>query len=332
MSRFIVGTGRCGSTLLSRMLAISPEVLSLFEFFTGLDGAQRFDPSPIDGERFAELVTAEQPFVTAVVRRGYEVEEIVYPFERGRYRRGDPLPWLLVTMIPRLTDEPDALFSELEHFARSRPTAAPADHYRALFDWLSAKMGRTCWIERSGSSVEYAADLDRLFPEARFVHLHRDGAEVALSMREHHAYRLPIALLYDAPVADGRRPSEMEAVDVNCVPTADDPISLILQARPSAEYYGRYWSEQIVRGHEGLCRIAGERFMDCSFEELVREPRRELAKIAGFFGIAEGSWIEKAARMVRGLPPLRAGRLDPNERARLEEACAPGRSLISGAL
>lgn len=332
MSRFIVGTGRCGSTLLSRMLAMSPEVLSLFEFFTGLDGAQRFDAAPIDGERFADLVTAEQPFVTAVVRREYEVEEIVYPFERGRYRRGDTLPWLLVTMIPRLTDEPDALFAELEQFARSRPTAAPADHYHALFDWLTGKIGRKCWIERSGSSVEYAADLYRLFPEARFVHLHRDGAEVALSMREHHAYRLPIALLYDAPVADGRRPSEMEAVDVNCTPSADDPISLILQARPSAEYYGRYWSDQIVRGYAGISRIAGERFMECSFEELVREPRRELAKIAGFFGIGDGAWIDEAARMVRGVPPLRAGTLDAAERARLEEACAPGRSLISGAL
>ena len=33
MDRFIVGTGRCGSTLLSRMLAENPTTLSVFEFF-----------------------------------------------------------------------------------------------------------------------------------------------------------------------------------------------------------------------------------------------------------------------------------------------------------
>ena len=37
MDRFIVGTGRCGSTLLSRMLACHPAVCSIFEFFNGLD-------------------------------------------------------------------------------------------------------------------------------------------------------------------------------------------------------------------------------------------------------------------------------------------------------
>jgi len=37
MDRFIVGTGRCGSTLLSRMLRCNPELLDLSEFYSGLD-------------------------------------------------------------------------------------------------------------------------------------------------------------------------------------------------------------------------------------------------------------------------------------------------------
>jgi hypothetical protein len=36
-ARFIIGTGRCGSTLLSRMLRLHPRVLELSELFVGLD-------------------------------------------------------------------------------------------------------------------------------------------------------------------------------------------------------------------------------------------------------------------------------------------------------
>ena len=116
VDRFVVGSGRCGSTLLSRMLDVHPDVSSLFEFFNGLDFERRFAPEPISGAAFAELVSREQPMATAVLRRGYRVEEIVYPFAvegepgGGRYAEGDALPWILVALLPRLSDAPDALF------------------------------------------------------------------------------------------------------------------------------------------------------------------------------------------------------------------------------
>src|SRR5262245_31917850 len=118
MDRFIVGTGRCGSTLLSRMLAEHSAVLSLFELFNGIDGAQRFAPGPLPGAAFARLFAGEQPFINAVLRRGYPVEEVVYPFGDGaRYRRGDACPYVLVSMLPRLSREPDALFDAARAFA-----------------------------------------------------------------------------------------------------------------------------------------------------------------------------------------------------------------------
>ena len=51
VNRFIVGTGRCGSTLLSTMIAKNPAVLSLFEFFNGLDGTRRFRPRADERQR-----------------------------------------------------------------------------------------------------------------------------------------------------------------------------------------------------------------------------------------------------------------------------------------
>lgn len=343
MQRFIVGSGRCGSTLLSRMLAESPDLLSLSEFFNGLDMGTRFSPDPMEGSALAELIGREQPMITAVIKRGYPVEEVTYPFAdetgsggaRGQYRRGDPLPWLLVSMLPPWADPPDALFDELMAFARNRPTTPPREHYLALFDWLAQRLGRSLWVERSGSSIDYAGDLIHLYPEARFIHLHRSGPEVALSMRNHHAYRLPISLIYDAPLADGRRVSELPPLDLSSEPTEEDTISRILQSHPPAEYFGRYWSDQIERGHPSLSTLAPEHRLEIAFEDLVSDPVPVLRRIATFFEIphdtAEADWIPKAAGRVRGIPPLRAPGLETEEREALLRSCEPGKTRLAKA-
>ena len=197
VDRFIVGTGRCGSTLLSRMLACCPDVLSVFEYFNGLDVARRFTPEPVSGAEFAGLVCGEQPFLSAVMRRGYEVPEVTYPFGPGmRFRYADPLPWILANTLPRVSERPDPLYDEAVAFLRTRPAAPAVAHHRAFFAWLARRTGRRLWIERSGSSIDYLGQLADAFPEACFLHIHRDGPEAALSMREHHAYRLPISVLY----------------------------------------------------------------------------------------------------------------------------------------
>jgi hypothetical protein len=326
MDRFVVGTGRCGSTLLSRMLALHPDVCSLFEFFTGLDWGARFAQDALDGAAFASLVGAEQPVVTAVLRRGYAVPEVTYPFERGgRHGRGDPLPWLLVSLLPRLTNHPDDWMDALLGFARERPTAALAEHYRALFDWLAARCGRPAWIERSGSSIDYLGDLARTFPEARFVHLHRDGGETALSMRAHHAYRLPISLLYDAPLDDGTLPSELGGIDLDAEPTVDDAVSRILASRPPAAFFGRYWSDQVVRGMLAARALPRHRYAELAFESLIDAPRAALTRLAHFFELdPDDGWLDRACGLLEGTPRARVPDLSAPERDALAAACAPG--------
>jgi hypothetical protein len=330
VDRFIVGTGRCGSTLLSRMLAEHRGVLSLFELFNGLDGARRFAPGPLSGAEFAALFAGVQPFIDAVLARGYPVEEVVYPFGDGaRYRRGDACPYVLVSLLPRLTDAPDALFDAACAFAAAQPPRSAPDHFRALFEWLGARLGRPAWIERSGSSIEYLGPLSQAFPAARFVHLHRDGPEVALSMREHHAYRLPICLLYDAPLANGLRVSQLGGIDLRAAPRAGDAISQILESRPPAHLFGRYWCDQIARGVPAARALPPERLLELRFEELVAGPADALARIEHFFMLPpDPGWIARAAALVRGVPPLRAPALPAAEREALQAACAPGLALL----
>ncbi len=330
MDRFVVGTGRCGSTLLSRMLAMHPDALSIFEFFNGLDVARRFAPGPVPGDALAELVTAEQPFLNAVLARGYPVEEVVYPFGEGRFPRGPGFPYVLSGAVTRVApDDPDALFDELVAVARAQPTQSLRRHYRALFDWLARKAGRRCWIEKSGSSIDYLEALGAFFPGARFLHLHRDGRETALSMREHHAYRLPIAVMYQTPV-DGVPFSQLPPLDFTSAPDPRDAISRILASRPPVEHFGRYWTDQVVRGSRALRTLDAAQYRELPFEDLVTKPAEALREVCVFFDLdpdADG-FLERAAAVVRGVPPTRFDRLPGDEQSALDDACRAGLALL----
>lgn len=331
MDRFVVGTGRCGSTLLSQMLGEHPAVLSVFEFFTGLDMTKRFSREAVDGPAFAELISQEHPFVTMVLRRGYDVDEIVYPFgPNARYKRDDGLPWILVSTLSRLSENPDPLFDETVAFASSLPKRQLVDHYRELFGWLGARIGRSCWIERSGSSIDYVGSLHELFPDARFLHIHRDGHETALSMREHAAYRLAISLMYQLMPA-GVTPSisDLRTLDPG---GADDSISQMLASRPPVEYFGRYWSQELQNGMPAAGELARDRYAEVRFEDLIARPNETLRTISDFFELPAGAgWLDRAAALIRGVPPYRFDKLSPDQQSRLAEACRPGMRLLGRA-
>ena len=110
-ARIVLGTGRCGSTLLSRMLLQNSGVLSGFEWFSGIDQGFRFRSDPVEGKELADRLRQDHPMLTMVLKRGYEVPEVVYPFgEPGsRFSIGDPIPWSLGIALPRISEQPDTL-------------------------------------------------------------------------------------------------------------------------------------------------------------------------------------------------------------------------------
>lgn len=54
--RFIVGTGRCGSTILSTMLDQHPDIAVLSEFFVSLDYLKRYGERSVDGDELATIL------------------------------------------------------------------------------------------------------------------------------------------------------------------------------------------------------------------------------------------------------------------------------------
>jgi hypothetical protein len=319
MERFVVGTGRCGSTLLSLMLAQHRDVVSLHEFFTGLDWGRRFSPGLVPGEDLAVLIGAEQPVTTAVLARGYTSDEIQYPFgsDKVRHDVADPVPWVSITMLSRLTDDPDAWYDDLMTFARSRPPSSMAQHYLDVFAWATERAGGSVWVERSGSSIDYLGDLAALYPGARFVHIHRDGHEAALSIRSHPFFRLGVSLLMDL------------------FPDTDDPeaaVTEVIEKAPPCWAVGRYWSDQVLRGFRAVPELDRAQFLQVRFEDLVREPTPVLTAVAAFLELDDDAdFLDRAAALVRGAPRPRFGDLDVDEQVELRAACRPGQVLLGRA-
>ncbi len=333
---FIVGTGRCGSTMISDILNLHPEVLSLSEFLA-YTGICAFRPHRMSGIRMWRLLSEQQPRTRLMLAGDYE--ELTYPFERpdARYTR-DTIPPILCSTLPHLTSSPDRLFDELEPIVTRQPAQSPADHYRSLFEWLCARFGYRVWAERSGASILFAPRLLREFPEARFIHIYRDGRETAISMSRHYLFRLllanltalrayglnPIAAIARSPLWDAAsmyiEPVARRLVDQNRLPY--DKLTLA--------DFGAFWSAMIERAELVFRRLPADRILQVSLQRIQAEPAVQIRRLVRFIdpSLDDAAWLERASGIPRTGPaafPL----LDPASAEALTNACLPGLRLLA---
>jgi putative sulfotransferase len=335
---FVVCTGRCGSTLVSNMIRLHPDMLSLSEFFLGmLPLADAFPEEAVSGERFWELLSRPKRRWTLMLQLGIGVEEILYePGPGRRYTAKSGVPPLLLMALPHLTDDPDALFDELGAWVPTLDARPVGEQYRRLFTWISRRLGKSMWLERSGGSLNWLDRLLAFYPDARFVHLYRDGRDCAISTSRHNGFKLGVISdhLYkrlgvdpytseDAPLVPppaSVRPFMPETFERDKYRALKVPV----------EDMGREWSNLVLSGCRTLEQLESSRLMHLRFETLVAEPESELRRLARFLGASEDErWLASASELPRPTPP-RWLNLPAGERRRLIEACAPGMQLLYG--
>lgn len=343
---FVVGTGRCGSTALSRVLRLHPDVLSVSELIASVEPGA-LPEQPLTGGEFWRLLSSPRPFADRMVREGTPLPEHLYPgVEGGRFSAaGGGIPALCLTTLPHLTDEPDALFDALEPVFAGRGPAPVAEHYLALFEALAERRGSEgqlkptsqpaqparparsarpvrAVVERSGFSLGSVPRLRAAFPGARFVHLHRDGPDCALSMSRHAGFRL----LRTAAQAEAGSADRELAVRLGEL-AADDSFDLrgVLERPVPVERFGELWSGMVADGLGHLADVPDELRASLSYEDLLDEPGPELTALARHIGVEpHPGWLESASALLDGARRGAARALPPEERARLAESCAPG--------
>lgn len=329
---FIVGTGRCGSTMLSDVIRRHPDILSLSEFFTlvtDLGGRieQTFPGGEVDARAVHAIVAGAHPKQTLMHRHGVAMSEVLATAEG---------PAIMQTTLPHLTSAPEALFDELTAFIAAQPSASIGRHYSGLFAWLAARFGKQRWVERSGGSLRIVRRLLDTFPDARFVHIVRDGRTTAMSMSKHFGFRMALVALqlteilgcdpfestdrrWLSDVPDELAPLLPEAFDADAFRAYDTPLPLC----------GHYWSGEIIEGVKTLGALPADRVLTLRYEDFLATPKTSIARLVGFIDPepVDAAWVDVVAGLVRS---ARATEVPPAERAALEDACAPGFAALGG--
>ena len=328
---FILSTGRCGSTMVSNILNRHPRVLSLSEFISYI-GIRSFSRRRPTGDWMWNHYSRQQHRTRLMLRERYE--ELLYPLDDpfARFSQHD-VPPILCATLPHLTERYEELFDELAPFVRAQPRQPTADHFRHLFEWLCRRFGCTVWAERSGGSLLFASRLLHELPEARVIHVFRDGRETAISMSRHYLFRLIAATMlalrsfgFDAmtSLARGKHWERLSfrlepLTRVLCTPERLPWDDLALP------HFGMLWSAMIERGSRMIGRFPSGRLLSVRFEDVQAEPDAQIRRLIRFIGpdLEDEAWLREVSAIPRPTPS-KFERLEAVDRAALAEACRPG--------
>jgi len=223
-----------------------------------------------------------------------------------------------------------------------RPSCAPAAARRSAITIASCSRGcasASTAISRSNARVRrccWSPALARTFPEARFVHLYRDGRDAAISMQRHNFFRLTasFAAFLTRCGLDPFRPPFIYGASrlyapIETVAFRLFPVETWLDRPVTVEAMGAYWSRLVESGVAFLAALPRERVLNLCYEDILVRPRAELARFMTFLGreFEDAAWLERASAIPHPTGS-RWQQLPREQRDALTAACRPGLSLL----
>ena len=245
---FVGGTGRSGTHVVAKLLGRSVD-LAMIPVET------RFH---VDRGGLGDLVAGEvskEKFLRRL--RGFWWKG----FQTNRFRG-------LHRMMDR--ERFDAAVAAFDESFDADPEAAARKLFYDLLWWRAARKDASGIIEQSCDSIAEGAALAKLFEEARFVHVVRDGRDASASrVAQTHGLTAPRTRLGGI----------------------------------------RWWEERMRRIEQGAAAIPPDRLLQVSIDELVaaRNPKA-LTPLCNFAGVASGRRVRKYYKWRMGVEQANSGR------------------------
>ncbi|MFI6823418.1 sulfotransferase domain-containing protein [Micromonospora sp. NPDC050187] len=295
----IISTGRCGSTLVSDLIAEQPDTLSVQEFFVPV-GSWIEDKERLSGAEYWSRLSEPNPALSALFRIGLPPPEVRYP-ENGRWAGNlGELPRVLATTLPKISSDPDHLYDTLAELVPGFPAQPVAQHHQMFLELLTSLTNRRRWVERSGGSSHFCLSLLKHFPAAKIVYLTRSWADTAESMRRHSYFQL-LELRMNAFRRYGLDPFEI---------AADQPVPEEMKRYLPGQLTAQTLSERggdighylvlcafLANEAEQAIADAGPReLLTMTYEDLVDDPLTQLSGLGRFLGFDD--WAQWAHRVV----------------------------------
>lgn len=219
---FIVGVHRSGTTLLRFMLNSNPRIY--------IPPESDFIPRFFGRRPHGFLDEARVAWLLDVIFRRYRLV---------KEWQGEP-------------PDPAAFYTEMAE-------ATPAAFLDALYGRYARQHGAERWGDKTPIYASYMALIAAIFPTAQFVHIIRDGRDVALSMLDKWQHEIHVDVYF----------------------AARNWVRRIRQARASGE------------------RLGAERFFEMRYEALVADPEAQLRPLCDFLGEAYVPGMAEPQRLGR---------------------------------
>jgi putative sulfotransferase len=299
----IISNGRCGSTLLSDLIAQEPGTLSAQEFFMSMAPWSR-SMDEVSGAEYWQLVSSPREEISTLFRIGLPPKEFRYP-ATGRWA-ADPqrIPRILGITLAKLTDDPDALFDRLAEQVPAFPRQSIARQHQDFLDLLARLLDRPRWVERSGGSSQIAPFLLAGYPSARIVYLTRNWADSAKSMSRHPSFQL-VQLRVEALSKYG-----IDPFGVTDEESAPEELRPYLPGRITAELLRRRGDDPSRYVH--LCAFMSsqteqalddsppEHLLTMAYEDLLLDPVGQLTRLGEFLHFDDpAGWADQVADRVK---------------------------------
>jgi hypothetical protein len=256
---FLVGVARSGTTLLYKALCLHPDVAYISNWSRRVPGLP-----------FLALLNRVPPSFPETRRAVWFGPAAANAYAYGRSR---PL-WERMFPAP-VEGEPVYRHSGFGQGGRRPPDPDQLARLRRSFAALRRFAGGSLLVSKRIANNQRIEALAAAFPDARFVHLIRDGRAVAYSLSRVDWWEDDVVWWYgDTP----RRWRE----------EGGDPWELC----------ARHWVRELAAIEEGLRAIPPDRRLEVRYEELVERPVATVKRVASFAGLKDHDrWAEELARL-----------------------------------